>query len=166
MRYAIRAHGRYPCVFTDYRDLIDHPKERTDAYRQEATRGSTLVPLLGAWLAALGDEDALRVLSDIKSNELKLCTLQLWLPDESSEDQLYVGRREHGVSLCDLPLSPSGRDLLEAIAEGCSANSSFDELSANRANYWPLVLMACRHYRLPVPPQFWINNLVPPEQSS
>ena len=35
---AVQTHGRYPCVFSDYRDLVAHPRERTDDYRKEQRR--------------------------------------------------------------------------------------------------------------------------------
>lgn len=38
---AVRTHGKYPCVYTEYRDLIYHPQEKSDAYRKEATSGSS-----------------------------------------------------------------------------------------------------------------------------
>jgi hypothetical protein len=164
LNYAVRAHGRYPCVFNDYKDLINHPREKTDTYRVEATAGSTLVPLLAAWLTALGDSQALRTLVDLKKAELAHCTLQLWLPDKTSDEKLYCGEREHGISLCDLPLSESGKELLEAISEGCRMQSEFSELSASKLDYWPVVLLACRHYRFPVPPQYWIDLLSFPDE--
>src|SRR6202034_1936018 len=52
--FAIRAQSQYPCVFTDYQDLAEHPKERSEEYLKDATSGSILIPLLAAWLSALG----------------------------------------------------------------------------------------------------------------
>lgn len=52
LAFAVRTHGNYPCVFTEYRDLIAHPREQTDEYRKEATSGSILVPLLALFLSA------------------------------------------------------------------------------------------------------------------
>jgi hypothetical protein len=159
--FAVRTHGKYPCVFTDYRDLVDHPRERTDEYRKEATSGSILIPLLAAWAAALNDVDALKTLVNLQQSKLEHSTLQLWLPDNATEDQIFVGGREHGVALCDLPLSPTGKELLDTIAEACQKESSFRSLTSNTTGYWPLTLLACRHYRHPVPPQFWIDLLRP-----
>jgi hypothetical protein len=161
----VRTHGRYPCVFTEYRDLVAHPRERTDDYREEATSGSILIPLLAAFLSALNNHEALKQLVDLEAKELQHCTLQLWMPDKSSEDGIYIGSHDHGVALCDLPLSATGSELLKTVRDACNHSKDFDSLSAIATNYWPMILTACRHYRLPVPPQFWINMVDPSRES-
>ncbi len=161
----VRTHGRYPCVFAEYRDLVAHPLERTDEYRKEATPGSILIPLLAAFLSALKDHEALAQLVDLKAKELQHCTLQLWMPDKSSEDGIYLGAADHGVALCDLPLSATGNELLKIVRDACNQSKDFDDLSAIATDYWPIILTACRHYRLPVPPQFWIKIVEPLPES-
>jgi hypothetical protein len=159
---AVRSNGRYPCRFTDYQDLIDHPKDRSDEYRKDATAGSILIPLLAAWLAALKDQAVFDKLVALKGGALEHCTLQLWVPEKESEDHLYLNDGMHGATLADLPLTGDGSELLQTIMEACDANDGFTALSANMSGYWPIVLTACRHHRLPVPPQFWIAALVRP----
>jgi hypothetical protein len=133
----------------------------TDDYRKEATPGSILIPLLAAFLSALKNNEALEQLVKLKAEELQHCTLQLWMPDKSSEEGIYIGTSDHGVALCDLPLSASGDELLKTVRDACSHSKDLDELSAIATGYWPMILTACRHYRLPVPPQFWINTVNP-----
>ena len=158
-------HGRYPCVFTEYRDLIAHPRESTDEYRKEATPGSILIPVLSAFLSALNDHDALDRLVDLKAKELRHCTLQMWMPDQLSEDGIYIGAHNHGLALCDLPLSATGDELLKIVRDACEQSKDFDQMSAIATGYWPMILTACRHYRLPVPPQFWIKMVEPLSES-
>jgi hypothetical protein len=162
----VRTHGRYPCVFGDYRDLAAHPREKTDDYRKEATPGSILVPVLAAFLAALGNQDAVTQLMDLKANELEHCTLQLWTPDKSSEDAIYLGSRDHGVAICDLPITPTGESLFKTLRDACAQTEGFGELSAIATGFWPIILTACRHYRLPVPPQLWLDMVDPKSASS
>jgi hypothetical protein len=166
LHFTVRTHGRYPCIFTDYHELADHPRERTDEYRREATAGSILIPLLAAWSSAVGDGEALAKLTELQKADLEHCTMQLWLPDKSSEEQLYIGGRDHGIALCDLAFSATGTQLLDTIAEACDREKSFTSLSASQTGYWPIILLACRHYRLPVPPQFWIYWLRPAKGSN
>jgi hypothetical protein len=163
---AVRSNGHYPCRFTDYQDLIEHPKDRSGEYRKDATVGSILIPLVAAWLAAFKDQAALDKLNALKAGDLAHCTLQLWLPEKESEEHLYLNDDMHGAALTDLPLGGDGTELLQTIAEACDDNDGFAALSANSSGYWPVVLTACRHYRLPVPPQFWIGALVPPAPSA
>jgi hypothetical protein len=159
---SVRTHGRYPCVFVDYRDLVAHPRERTDDYFREATSGSILIPIIAAFLSSLNDQDALERLVDLKAKELEHCTLQVWLPDKSSEDSMYIGSLDHGVALCDVPLSITGNELLTVISNACKETHGFMELSAIATGFWPLILTACRHHRMPIPPQLWINLVLEP----
>ncbi|MBR1195696.1 hypothetical protein JQ620_21365 [Bradyrhizobium sp. AUGA SZCCT0274] len=160
---AVHFNSRYPCRFADYEDLIEHPKDGSDEYRNDALAGSILIPLLAAWLAAAKDRVALDRLTALKADYFKDCTLQLWLPGRESENHLYLNDEMHGDALTDLPVEGDGAELLQSIVEACEANEGFMALSANRTGYWPVVLTACRHYRLPIPPQFWIATLTAPE---
>jgi hypothetical protein len=159
--FAVRTQGQYPCIFTDYQDLVEHPRTRSEEYLKDATSGSILIPLLASWLAALGLKEELGRLAELKRTKLEHCTLQLWLPDESTDDQLYIGGHDHGIALTDLPLSDSGEELLDTIAEACQKTEAIKKLSAVQTGHWPIVLLACRHYRNPVPPHFWIEMLRP-----
>lgn len=157
----LRTHGRYPCVFSEYRDLIAHPRYRTDEYRQDATAGSTLIPLMAAYLSYFNDGESLAQLIDLKDKELQHCTLQLWIPDESSEAGLYAGSDDHGIALCDLPLTADGKEQIDTLDAAFKQERAFDKLSAIATGYWPIMLAACHHYRLPVPPQFWRRIVAP-----
>jgi hypothetical protein len=166
LAFTLRTHGRYPCVFTEYRDLDAHPRAQTEAYRKEATAGSVLIPLVAAFLSCFGDQQALAVLTDLKVKELQHCTFQLWLPNAASEEKLYIGSHDHGIALHDLPLSRTGTELIRIVRRACNDKAAlFDGLSAMASGYWPIILTACRHYRLPVPPQFWINIVDPPPEA-
>lgn len=155
--YAIQLHRRYTTSLTDYRDLVEHPRERTAEYREEATAGSTLIPFLAAWLAKVGDEDHLARLAALASDQLKHCTLQLWLPDEHSELHLYLDDDTHGRALCDLPITKGGADLSEVLTEALKDYGEMRLSAHDRC--WPLVVLACRHWHLPVPPQYWFPSL-------
>ncbi|QHD05562.1 hypothetical protein [Pseudomonas sp. R76] len=163
LTFTIHTRGRYTTSLSDYRDLADHPRDRSDNYFKEATAGSTVVPLIAVWLHALGATEAVEALSRLARKELKHCTLQLWLPDASSEEKFYVGDNSHGRAICGLPLDKGGQKLLATIAEACSMNADLQNLSPVKSGFWPVVMVACHHYDLPVPPGFWINSLLDPE---
>jgi hypothetical protein len=165
LRMAVIGHGRYPTALRDYTDLIEHPKARTDEYRQEVTPGSVLIPLLIAWVTALNDRESIACLTELKAGPLAHCTLQFWLPDEVSEQHLYLNDAAHGAALAELPITNDGQDLLKVLAEASRSADQFHNLSVVKACYFPLILTACRHYRLPVPHPFWISLLVPSEKN-
>jgi hypothetical protein len=160
-RLTIGGHGHYPCVFREYRDLIDHPKQRTEEYREEATSGSVLIPLLAAWLTAFRDRESLKKLVALKAGALAHCTLQFWMPEAASEKHFYLNDASHGVALSDVPLTEDGQDLMRVLTAAVEQSDGFSGLSAFKAGYFPVLLTACRHYRLPLPPQFWIGLLQP-----
>jgi len=166
LKTTLVSHGRYPFALSDYADLLAHPKAQTDEYRKEVTSGSVLVPMLLAFAAAHNDTTSITSLEEIIAGPLAHCTLQLWLPEEDSEKHLYLNDAVHGAALADLPVSGSGQDLLKILAAACKSADGFNNLSAIKTGYFPLVLTACRHYRLPVPPPFWISLLAPRETNT
>lgn len=166
LTFSIHTRGRYTSSLSDYRDLAEHPHDRSDEYFKEATAGSTVIPLIAAWLHALGATEAVDALSSLAQKELKHCTFQLWLPDTTSEEKLYVGDSSHGRALCGLPLNKGGHQLIATIAEACRMDADLQSLSAIKSGFWPVVMVACHHHQLPVPPGFWINSLMEPELES
>ena len=152
---AYRTHGRYPTTRRSYWELVEHPAERTDEYRRSATQGSVLYPLIALWATATGNCEARDTIARFKAEELEHCNFQLWLPDEDSEASLYLGDDNHGAALSDIPVLAGGTATLDYVFTECAANPHFDALSAITLGHWTVLLTACRHHRLPVPPQLW-----------
>ena len=152
--FAFHSNDPYPCVYRDYRDLVNHPKLTPD-YRTEATAGSLLVPTLAAWAAITGDVETLRLLADFTSGPYKHSTLQLWYPGQDTEAHLYRGSANHGMASTGIRIERLCGDMLSQISKECAKSDFFYSLSAIRPSYRPLVILACRHHRIPVPPHFW-----------
>lgn len=161
----MRTHGRYPTCSTEYRELAEHSHNKSDDYFKETTAGSTIIPLIAAWLQGLGQIDTVDTLQKLVKEKLGHCTLQLWMPESSTEERLYLGGISHGLAVCDLPLNEGGPELITAINEACRIDTDFKSLSPIHTNFWPILLVACHHHQLPIPPQFWIKSLIPPEES-
>src|SRR6185503_21203887 len=123
-----------------YAEVLAHPREKSDEYRREATAGSTLIPLLSAWLIALGQMEEVEDLVELKKNELGHCTLQLWLPDSTTEELIYRGGNHHGVAVCP-PLISSATELLQSVYEACRKEDAFGQLTAVSAGHWPIILL-------------------------
>lgn len=158
--FAFTVQGRYPTTSHSYWDLVDHPSEQSDEYQKGATEGSILYPLLAVFAAARGRQDIYDELAAFKAKQLGHCNFQTWLPDEDSEDNLYLGRDNHGAVLTGIPVTRGARDALDFVITEATTNTHYYQLSAVRLGHWPLVLMACRAYRYPVPPQVW-RDLLP-----
>ena len=57
-----------------------------------------------------------------------------------------------------LPITNGGQDLLKVLTDASKSADGFQSLSAVKAGYFPLILTACRHYRLPVPHPFGFHS--------
>ena len=158
-RYAFRTHKAYSCIHRDYRDLAEHPRDQSDGYRQAATAGSVLLPTLAFWAAGLGDGETLSCLADFKRDDLDHCTFQLWLPGDDTEDNLYTNTEAHGAAFTDIPVTEDPEAVLGYVFRECGTETPFYSLSAVASGHWPIVAMACRHYRLPIPPHLWTGLL-------
>lgn len=75
---AHQIHGHYPTTNRDYWTLVEHPADRTDAYRIEATKGSVLYPLLASWASAFGDTATFTRLSDVQRDDAGHYNFQFW----------------------------------------------------------------------------------------
>jgi hypothetical protein len=158
--FAYKTHGRYPTTSRSYWDLVAHPAERSDEYRREATEGSILYPLLALWAAGRGNQEVVDKIAAFRADELGHCTFQTWLPDEDSEGSLYLGGENHGAALTGIPVNSGSRATIEFVAEEVRTNGHYESLSVVAQGYWPILLIACRSHRLPVPPHIW-RDLLP-----
>ncbi len=155
--FATASNSAYPCVFTDYRELADHPRPRSDEdYFRRATAGSTLFPTLVIWKHLSDPSTKFSELAEYVGTDLPHCTMQLWVPSRDTEEHIYTNSGMHGVALLDLRISEEATEMLEVLREEMkNSKPTFDGLSAVEFGFWPIVLSACRHHRLPVPIHFW-----------
>ena len=150
---------RVPAIDPDYDGLLRGRDERTPAERKEATAASTLLPLYALVAAVLGDGDLLAELDAFQKEHLAHCNAQGWVPNARCDDKMWLGERLHGSALQDLTIGADGDELVTALRRECEENTAWDELSAVRLGHWPLVAIACRRTRVPVPPQLWLSLL-------
>ena len=167
LRFSIDQHFSYPVSGMNYYDLIEHSHDRSEEYLKEHTRGSILYPLLIAWLDKLCSIDARNILTSCIERHLSHTTQQVWVPDGETDEMLWKGDLNHGVAItvqpCESPQNYAA--LLNRIITDHSR--AYDNLSTTKNGLWPILLMACRHFRLPVPPHLWFsenNNQGPKEK--
>ncbi len=150
----------YPINESDYERLINHPIDMSDEYRESVTAGSILVPYLALIASLLKSSELYQSVQKLKNDFLSHSTHQIYFFDEYSEKNLYGNHEIHGAILSDVNLDQEPESLLKEIREECELSNNFNELSAVKAGLYPIVLIACRHYRLPFPINmlFWQNN--------
>ncbi|MCP4699025.1 MAG: hypothetical protein GY862_19555 [Gammaproteobacteria bacterium] len=152
--FAYQVNGRYPCILSSYSELLLHPKSDENKYRENVTNGSILYPVIALWAALLGDEDAYNNVGHFKEQHLQHCNFQLWYPDDGSEEHFYTNSDFHGAVLSSVSVDRPKEEFLAQIFGECDQSSHFNDLSAIKFNWWPLIIVACRHYRLPPPLHF------------
>jgi len=150
-------HTGYPTSASDYWELVEHPGKTTDEHRTEATEASVLLPTLTLWANAVGSKEVSDQIAAFKREHLAHCNFQLWLPGSDSDSLVYSGGRHHGAALSHVPVIEEANVTLDFVRTECERDTAFDSLSAVRLGHWPIVVMACRHYRLPLPPQLWLT---------
>lgn len=149
--FAYMVHGHYPCNLHSYGELLTHPKRGDDEYRRNVTSGSILYPVIALWAALLDDDDLYGKVGLLKKDHLEHCNFQFWYPDDRSEEHFYTNSDSHGAVLSRLPVDRSKEEFLTQVFVECDQSPHFKDLSAVKFGWWPLTVVACRHYRLPLP---------------
>jgi len=152
-RLAYRCNGPYPCTIRDYRQLLEHHQNNTD-YREKTTRGSILYPTIALWAAVFDNEQLYERTGKFKDECLPHCNFQLWYPDDATEDNLYTNKDLHGTAYSNVPIDLPPEGFLRALWDECEQSQHFEQLTSQREGLEPLTLLACRHYRIPVPVHF------------
>ena len=162
VRFNFATNSNYPCNLHAYHELLEHPSDKSDAYRNEMTAASILYPTIATFSAILGFDDIYSEIQDFKNTSLTHCNFQFWYPDETTEDKFYTNHDSHGATLSHLKVEKTKEEFLAQIFKECHATDYFKEMSAVKFNFWPLILIGCRHYRLPIPVDFFetIYNLL------
>ncbi|QDD88261.1 chemotaxis protein [Pseudomonas oryzihabitans] len=148
-------HYRYPTIYGSYQELIRHPQARTEECRAQHTKGSTLIPIMLLFSTLGGKTEASEHFARFARSEMKHCNHQLWMPGPDTEVALYHGDSSHGFALCDIPITADGAAARDILIRECSDGGHYTALSSVRLGHWPVFVMACRHSRLPLPPQLW-----------
>lgn len=151
--FAYQVHGNYPCVLSSYSELLSHPKRDDSEYRENVTSGSILYPMIALWATLLDDAETYGKVTLLKQEHLSHCNFQLWYPDDQSEEHFYTARDSHGAVLSHACVDRPREEFLAQIFGECDQSPNFKELSAIKFGWWPLIVVACRHYRLPLPVQ-------------
>jgi len=149
--FAYKIHGQYPCNLSSYTELLEHPQQNSENYHQEVTSGSILFPMIALYASLLGDNDLYNQVQSIKKSHLSHCNFQFWYPDEYSEEHFYTNSDAHGATLSHACIDHSPNEFVNQAFTECDTTPHFKTLSAVEIGLWPLILVACRHYRIPVP---------------
>lgn len=162
--YLFQTNGPYPCNLNRYYELLEHPNSDDAGYKEKVTQGSILYPYIAIFAALFGLEELYAMVQKLREDHLPHCNFQVWYPDESSEENYYANLEMHGATLSHIAIEKEPTLFLRQVFDECDESSSFHELSATKYNFWPLTLIASRHYRLPVPVHYFLQFMKKREQ--
>jgi hypothetical protein len=145
----------YPCILQDYMELLEHPKDNSQEYLESCTTGSILFSSIGFFSALFDFDDEYKQVAKIQNESLKHCSLQLWYPDDESEKGMYIGERYHGLCMSDFDFTEKKDVIIKRVFDECSETKDFENMSAIKYGVYPILLMSCRAYRMPVPMHFF-----------
>ena len=123
----------------------------------DATAASTLLPLYALCAKILGQEKLVAELAQFQKKHMAHTNAQGWVPNSRSDQKMWAGHERDGSALQDLEIGENGDMLISALKRECAENTAWPNLSAVRLGHWPLVAIACRRNRTPVPPQLWMG---------
>lgn len=147
----------YPVIYEDFDKLLNHSSQYDDSYFKEATSGSLMLPTLALISAIFEDESSFKIIQEIQKEKLSHCNLQFWFPREKSENiMLRSPARLHGACWSSVPTQNTMSEFLKEIELMLSKNEHLKDFSLLRNNLDPIFLVACRHYRHPIPLNFLI----------
>ncbi|MCF6156462.1 MAG: hypothetical protein E3K36_14755 [Candidatus Brocadia sp.] len=149
--FSHQINSQYPCNLRSYAELLEHPQQNSENYHQEVTGGSILFPMIALYAALLGDNELYKQVQSIKEKHLSHCNFQFWYPDDSSEESFYTNNNAHGATLSHACIDRCMDEFKSQAFVECEHSPHFETLSAIKTGLWPIILVACRHYRIPLP---------------
>lgn len=154
VEFSFAINSSYPCTLNEYHQLIEHPISNDQAYKEEVTAGSILYPMLSIFSALLKLDDRYKELQELKNKHLKHCNWQVLFWRQDSEEKMTTSDHYHGAAYSNIPISKPEKNLLKLIFTECDQDNSFENYYAIKHNLHPIILVACRHFRHPIPLNF------------
>ncbi|ENV59723.1 hypothetical protein [Acinetobacter soli] len=147
----------YPVIYEDFDKLLNHSSQHDDIYFKDATSGSLMLPTLALISAIFEDEASFKIIQEIQKEKLSHCNFQLWFPREKSESiMLRSSDWLHGACWSSVPIQRKQSEFLKEVELMLSKNENLKNFSLLKNNLDPILLVACRHYRQPIPINFII----------
>lgn len=149
--------GRHFPIFTDsYDDLVAMHFGQAPP-KEKLMELSTLLPMLAHWHLVLDLPEAYEAFRNNVVQTFTQTALQLWFPDDKTEDHLY---RENagftsGTTLAPIHLPGTLHELKTEIQRLHEARPAPENLSCFTQGWSIMGLISSRHFRTPVMTAYW-----------
>lgn len=158
LTYTYGSGRNFPVGNDSFEDLIEFNFDPSEGAKAKLQQISTLVPILTQWSAVFNNHNSYAFFLSHKKSFEKT-TLQLWYPDEQTDSLIYYGpaHYESGTNEAPITLHANLHDLKKHIELVLSTNHFVDPtVFSHHSSGVPLLdLIASRHFRTPISPQYW-----------
>jgi len=153
--FAYRIGRHFPVSTDSYDDLVALEVDQGQS-KEELTSCSTIFPLLARWCAILDLGDTYKVLRASMEKVFSHCSMQVWYPDEKTDEVLYRKNASATGTTLALSFPEQLAELREQSRKAREHVIDPMQISCLGKNGFPLIsLIASRHFRTPVMPYFW-----------
>ena len=155
LTFALECRRDFPVPTQDYNCLLQQADDKSDEAFKDQTPASVLYPMLIRTCDEFHLFDERSQLVVRIKDLIPHTTQQIFLVNEESDKKMWNGGLDHGTSIIDVPLFKESEEYIDFVTRCIEANFHFVQLSSTKQRFVPLHLTACRHFRLPTPPQLW-----------
>lgn len=151
----------YPIDTENFDDLLDILYGGKND-KEEHTRASTLFPILADFCLLYDQRDAYQELTTLVKEVFPHTCLQLWFPDETTDEKLYVADAGlgSGASYTCMKLPDTLEGLSSEIAATMTHVWDANTLSCFKEGMPIMAWISARHFRTPPLPLLW-RRLIP-----
>ena len=153
--------GKYFPISTDSLDDLIELCENEGIEKEKLFELSTLLPILASWCICLDYQEEYNLIKDVVEKTFSKCTLQIWHPDESTDDFLYCQNAsyESGATEAPFRLERSFEEMSRMLNRSFERSIKTEDISAFKRGFIFLPLIASRHFRTPPISLFWLEFL-------
>jgi len=125
--------------------------------KKNMMRSSTLLMILLQFSAVNKLNSVYKYIVEVISRSFKDTTLQIWFPDNTTDNVLYIENAGHSSGIADIfhSLTDNLEDINKQIKESNEKHMNNVSISAIKKGFLILPLIASRHFRTPVLPLYW-----------
>jgi len=157
IEFAYRVLKKYFPVDTDsLEDAILFLSPNTKK-KENMMKTSTLLIILLQFSAVLRLDSLYKKIVEIISRSFKDTTLQIWFPDDTTDDFMYIENAGYSSGLAFIinTMPDNSEDMNKLLLESNKKYIVKDSISAIKQGFMVLPLIASRHFRMPVLPLYW-----------
>jgi hypothetical protein len=161
--YTFKRKRNFPISTDSTDDLIEATVFGDEELRDRLIKTSWLLPTLAAWSVILKREDLYAVIAKHSKTDYPQVCLQLWHPNQDLFKYVYYQPAHHSCGESEAPIIlPDTADEYRSRMVGVLESARHNIISCSpavTAGIAAIDLIACRHFRTPVPPSIWYQLL-------